>query len=133
MANSVAPRGPRPQVPAHPLVDVDQSCLDLGNDEHESCTSPLLNGLPHLRLSSEGFVSITSDDFLVEENTVSMQLSRRQRRRRRLDPYVQISPEDIYKSCHSTRRLYCVQWSGGGGITVRVHSTPAVILPHNKK
>lgn len=35
MENSVVPRRPQPPVPTHPLVDVDQSCLDLGNDEHE--------------------------------------------------------------------------------------------------
>lgn len=88
----------------------------------------MLNGLPQLHLCSPGFLSITDDEFMVEENTVVVHLSKQWRQRRRA-PYVLISPEDMYRACHSTRKLYCVQWSGGGGMTVRVHSSPAVILP----
>lgn len=64
---------------------------------------------------------------MMEENTVVIDVKRRRR------SHLLITCEDMYRSCHSARRLYCVQWIGGGGLTVRVLSSPAVILPPNKR
>lgn len=78
--------------------------------------------IPELSDLRKGFISITDDDLMLEENTASLDIDVNS-----LTKIVLITPDVVYKARHSPRKIYCCKWQGGGGLTVRVVASSPIV------